>query len=440
MSDTTRRGDTRSDESTTDEAWRKSLDGMHLKYFAADRSHLDRDAFVAASSAPYLLTDMSRNAMDRCRVFPIKKREGTGGVEVGRLPENDVVIPCPTVSKRHCVFSLEDGKWGITDTSSNGILLGEEVIEPGKRIPLATSPAEISLGPDAKVWFVLPEDLYTFIRKLQSGAVDEKPAEPKAPAEPEPEAPAEPEPAPPAEPPTVKCLLVVKHQGNEMVRKVFDQRDVRIGRDPSCELTLDHAALSRQHALIRREGTVFVASDMGSSNGTLVNGKRITSKPLNPGDQIGVGEFVITFHTQRVVGLEADDVPDKEDYAAFGQTFKIKAGPDNTSLERNAGVRAHLVQEPESTTWSLDKDVFLIGKGELCDLKVQGFWAPRVAAAIVRGHGGFAIVSLGATAKRNGAPVSDRTFLEKEDKVEVQGVSLVFHLGAPVGGKTGAAK
>lgn len=405
----------RSTVAESQDPWKQSLGGESLKLFMADRSHLDREAFVAASPFPYLLTDMGPRALEECRVFPIRKRQGQGGgVEVGRVGENDIIIPCPTVSKRHAVFSLEDGSWWITDTSTNGILLGETVIEPAKRTKIEGSPIEISLGPDAKVWFVLPEDLWAFQRGLLQ--------------------PRTPQPPPPSEP-TVKCLLVVKLNGGEVVRKVFDQRDIKIGRDPSCELTLDHAALSRQHALIRREGTVYVASDLGSSNGTLVNGKRIATKPLNPGDQIALGEFVITFHTQRVVDLDRDDVPDKDEYAALGATMQISTGPDNAVLERSAGARAHLVQEPGGVTYTLDKDVFLFGKGAMCDVKTTGLFAPRVAAAIVRGHGGFSIVSLGSIALRNRTTVPDRAFLEKEDVVEVRGLKLVFRLGAPLGGK-----
>src|SRR5262249_6712492 len=59
-----------------------------------------------------------------------------------------------------------------------------------------------------------------------------------------------------------------------------------IGRSASCSITIDNPNLSRRHAVIRPAGEGFVLADLGSTNGTSVNGALIQSHALNAGDVI----------------------------------------------------------------------------------------------------------------------------------------------------------
>ncbi len=71
---------------------------------------------------------------------------------------------------------------------------------------------------------------------------------------------------------------------------------VSIGRDKSCEFPLRKSDVSRRHAEIRFEGSHFVLHDLGSTNGSYLNGERVEgSKPLRPGDKIEIGSSTITF-------------------------------------------------------------------------------------------------------------------------------------------------
>lgn len=70
-----------------------------------------------------------------------------------------------------------------------------------------------------------------------------------------------------------------------------------IGREPACDLTLADETVSRLHAsLIRHEGN-WLLDDLGSTNGTLLNGWRVTAPtPVAPGDRVsfGAANFVLT--------------------------------------------------------------------------------------------------------------------------------------------------
>jgi len=71
---------------------------------------------------------------------------------------------------------------------------------------------------------------------------------------------------------------------------------VAIGRGRDCELVLITDSASRRHAEVYPEGAEFYVRDLGSKNGTYLNGERLErALELRPGDRIGVGSCAITF-------------------------------------------------------------------------------------------------------------------------------------------------
>ncbi|HZI10305.1 MAG TPA: FHA domain-containing protein [Myxococcus sp.] len=81
--------------------------------------------------------------------------------------------------------------------------------------------------------------------------------------------------------------------------------DMEVGRSPSCEIPLTDDQVSRKHALISlHEGQVRL-KDLGSRNGTLVNGERITGEVvLQPGDRVRVGSTTALFEPPPVMLVE----------------------------------------------------------------------------------------------------------------------------------------
>jgi len=70
---------------------------------------------------------------------------------------------------------------------------------------------------------------------------------------------------------------------------------VTFGRLPECTISFDDSNVSRQHAEIRPEGDGFVLIDLGSTNGTKVNGGRVTRHRLVDGDRITLGATDVEF-------------------------------------------------------------------------------------------------------------------------------------------------
>jgi Protein of unknown function (DUF3662)/FHA domain len=75
------------------------------------------------------------------------------------------------------------------------------------------------------------------------------------------------------------------------------ERPVVIGRLSSCDIPLGDPQVSRRHAEIRRDPEGFTVFDLGSTNGTAVNGSPVRERRLSDGDELRIGSATIRFET-----------------------------------------------------------------------------------------------------------------------------------------------
>ena len=80
------------------------------------------------------------------------------------------------------------------------------------------------------------------------------------------------------------------YQGLEVV---LDRDWLVIGRGRGADTVLAEATISRAHAAIGYDEGSFFIQDLGSTNGTLVNGAKVDRQPLKNGDEIRMGRLVI---------------------------------------------------------------------------------------------------------------------------------------------------
>lgn len=69
-----------------------------------------------------------------------------------------------------------------------------------------------------------------------------------------------------------------------------------IGRLGECDIVLTDGAASRRHAEVRNGGGVFTVHDLSSTNGILVNDRRVLQQALQDGDRVVIGQTVLEFH------------------------------------------------------------------------------------------------------------------------------------------------
>ena len=74
---------------------------------------------------------------------------------------------------------------------------------------------------------------------------------------------------------------------------------VTVGRLASCDITLIDANVSREHAAFVREGTGWAIEDLGSTNGTMLEGEPVTWSRLRDGDRVTLGTSELTYHEPR---------------------------------------------------------------------------------------------------------------------------------------------
>jgi pSer/pThr/pTyr-binding forkhead associated (FHA) protein len=96
-------------------------------------------------------------------------------------------------------------------------------------------------------------------------------------------------------------------------------REAVIGRSAECELRVPSVAASRRHAAVVRRGDDVLVRDLGSTNGTLVNGARIVGeRALEAGDRIEVGGVIVTFCRVDASFAGVDSAPADRTVISFG--------------------------------------------------------------------------------------------------------------------------
>ncbi len=173
---------------------------------------------------------------------PPVKPGGDRQITIGRSPDSDVQIDLPIVSWNHAVITEENGKYIIEDRNSrNGTAIGE-LSNRIQRVVLETSD-EVYLGS----YKISAKQLLSLETKVEIGEA---------------------------------AFQKVTFRGDTM----------EVGRDPKCDIPLDLPMVSWRHARLTKTPAGILVEDLGSRNGTYLNGVRVTGRVLaKAGQEIGLG-------------------------------------------------------------------------------------------------------------------------------------------------------
>ncbi len=108
---------------------------------------------------------------------------------------------------------------------------------------------------------------------------------------------------------------------------VISQEEITLGRAPECDIFLDDEGVSRHHAKVIRKGDTLIVMDLGSTNGTYVDGERIQVLTLTDGLKIQVG-------TATILQFRFQDEREAE-FHSLMQTFKTR-DPMTNALNKRA--------------------------------------------------------------------------------------------------------
>lgn len=194
--------------------------------------------------------------------------------------------------------------------------------------------------------------------------------------------------------------------------------EIRIGRRPDLELPLPDRALSALHARLVRADDGWRLEDLGSTNGTRVDGERLppnAPRPLTAGAQITLGQITFVFDgtVAAVVGAEGTATIARR---LVGDLFAASPASATPTLSIVAGVRVRPPLRLEQI-----EHRYVLGRAESCDLQLASEEVSREHAEIVRLWDQVVIGDLGS---KNGVRVNDVLLTEKRrlrdgDRVQI---------------------
>jgi ABC-type multidrug transport system ATPase subunit/pSer/pThr/pTyr-binding forkhead associated (FHA) protein len=373
-------------------------------------------------------------------------------VKVGRSPQLCQMVfdqnKWPMVSRQHAEFHLESGRCLLVDKSSFGTYLdGQRITEPAEvragskvqfgkngpvlrvqQITLDSSHREESAVPAFDQ--TIPLNNFLKDQSLKTDAGGPPPASEPPPTKQR-----------AAQPSTIELVDVMT--GSPSLIQV--SKDVlRFGRAPEMDVVINAttSAVSRRHAEVRRSDGKFMLVDLGSFNGTLLNGKRITEPtPLDNGAliQLGLGGPLLRFNNPAQAAL-ADAQPTRQPLM-FEQGMHAAAATPTPSggLSGVIGMRTMVapsgtgasptqehqagIQQAAFLTRRLfeDKSRLTIGRAEDNDIRLDGLQISKHHARFLLNDGRIAIEDVGSTngIYVNGQRITGKKLLEDEDVVQL---------------------
>jgi pSer/pThr/pTyr-binding forkhead associated (FHA) protein len=211
-----------------------------------------------------------------------------------------------------------------------------------------------------------------------------------------------------------------------------DERKVLVGRSSECDVVIDNLGVSRTHCELFWAGHCWVLQDLHSNNGTVVNGKKVVTHNVNDGDEITISKFKLTCKLPQQDELEfAIETPQKG--AGYGESTIPIDQRRGASPKPETKVKGFVTIEGQGRkTIVLQKPVFVIGKAENADVRVEGFFIRKKHALIVRDEVGFLLVDTsGRTATFLNEATIDCERLRDGDLIRVGKTVLKFSAGMP---------
>lgn len=212
-----------------------------------------------------------------------------GDLRVGRDPLCGIVVDDPRVSREHLEIRHVDGGWRVRDLGTRNGTYGPAGPVTDLRLD---GPCRLQLGGrDGPVLRLSPTSGGGRGRTPAPGGRGRTPA-PSTGSEltPTPGGDSEPAPAPGG----------ASDAGRVPSATYRATERIRVGRAPDNDVVLDDLQVSRRHAELTRTPDGMRLADRGTRNGTFVNGRRVDTAPVRPGDLVALGRHLLVFDGERL--------------------------------------------------------------------------------------------------------------------------------------------
>jgi hypothetical protein len=235
-----------------------------------------------------------------------------------------------------------------------------------------------------------------------------------------------------------------------------------IGRLGDNTIVIDNPAVSSHHASVFKQGGLLAVEDLQSTNGTFVNGVRVSRRILKHGDVLQVGQHRLVLDQMAEGDAERTDdasasTPtngetvfiDKRTLVAKLMQSESEARKYDALLARLKDVEAHRTADAadpqatadvqtavlrvvagraDQTVYRLSAQTSLIGKGESSLVRLRGWFKPKLALAISRNRQGYVATWFGGVVLIDNKPVNGRHELKDGDLLDICGLLMEFTL------------
>ncbi|MDE2748492.1 MAG: FHA domain-containing protein [Chloroflexota bacterium] len=221
--------------------------------------------------------------------------------------------------------------------------------------------------------------------------------------------------------PLAKLVWLDPFTGSTNEHPLREGDSVRIGRSASNDIQIAEGHVSREHAVVSCKDGAFTVDDVGSANGTFVNGVQVYGmNPLAIGDELHL--FVSVLKLRSAAGEAREDVAEPVSAVAGDRaSLRITRGPQRGQIFALLKEELYIGRSTPSSNW---------------EIALQDPTVSRPHAFLVKEEGGWKLFDLGSI---NGTAVNSQPIaggvahnLRDGDRITFGGTMTVFHTGFPL--------
>jgi hypothetical protein len=125
--------------------------------------------------------------------------------------------------------------------------------------------------------------------------------------------------------------LVIFLDDKVLKEVVLNKDRITLGRRPHNDVVIDNLAVSGEHAVLLREGEGYVVQDLGSTNGSYINGKPIKRAGFAEGDSLDIGKYTLRLLSDAKASAFAGSRFGASRFAPSGFANSMPSGPNSRS-------------------------------------------------------------------------------------------------------------
>ena len=255
-------------------------------------------------------------------------------------------------------------------------------------------------------------------------------------------------------------MAILTLVSDDQSRKYAAGPTATIGRLPDNTIIIDSAAVSGHHACVFSADGHYIVEDLQSTNGTFVNGVRVSRHTLQHGDVVKVGDHELVL--DQLAEIDAPSTDHAETTPTEGGTVFIdrrklfdklvqseaEARRQDVLLARLKDIEAQARHQRDETAvsvgklrvvagssdrdeYALDAQTSLIGRGKSSLVRLRGWFKPKVSVVITRNRRGYVATVLARDVEINSRPANGRHELTDGDVLSTGSLILEFRSGGP---------